>query len=157
MHDQSKVREHLLEQLRGKNAHIDLQRAVKDIPFKDIGRRPQGLPYSVWEQVEHIRISQYDIVQFSLDPEYDSPSWPEGYWPANASPPSQERWEEALQAIEEDHRRMIELVEDSDNDLFKPFPHGDGQTLFREAMLIVDHNAYHVGQIVVIRRLLGNW
>lgn len=157
MDSQSKVRSLLLEQLEGQNAHINFERAVEGVPFEDLGKQPAGLPHSIWELAEHIRIAQADIVEFSQNPDYTAPNWPEDYWPKQCSPENDEAWQELLRQVHKDHYTMVQLVKDPSNDLFKPFEHGDGQTLFREAMLIVDHNAYHVGQIVQLRRLLGNW
>ena len=157
MSDQADVRNPLVDQLSGEHAHPGFEQAVKNLSFSEAGRRPESLPYSVWEQVEHIRISQWDIVEFSRNPDHVSPKWPEGYWPEHPAPPDEKTWKETKKKIRDDLQAMIEMVKDPANDLFQPFPWGDGQTLFREAVLIIDHNAYHTGQIVIIRRLLGNW
>lgn len=157
MNSQSDLREYLLKLLEGGQAHIEFERAVDGIPFDHLGKRPGGVPYSLWQQVEHLRIAQRDILEFSRDPDYESPDWPDGYWPDWPAPESQQQWETTLEAFYADHREMVALVADSGRDLLDPFPWGDGQTLFRQAVLIVDHNAYHIGQIVVIRKLLGNW
>jgi len=151
------MREQLINQLTGQNAHLSLENAVKGLSPEQAGRRPDALPYSIWEQVEHIRISQNDIVRFSMEPDYQSPEWPAGYWPEDPAPGGEEQWNRSLEAIRNDLQQMVDLVDDPDRDLLEPFPHGDGQTLFREALLIIDHNAYHTGQIVTIRRLLGLW
>lgn len=153
----ARLREQLINQLTGQNAHISFKNAVKGLSADDVGIRPDNLPYSIWELVEHIRISQSDIVQFSIDPEYVSPNWPEGYWPTRPGPADEEEWNESLETIQADLAKMVDLVQDTANDLFLPFPHGDGQTLFREALLIIDHNSYHTGQIIAIRRQLGLW
>ncbi len=157
MQDPKRLRELLLEQLKGRNAHIDFEQAVEGLRLEEVGIRPEGLPHSIWELVEHIRISQHDIVAFSQNPDYASPDWPEGYWPESKEPASRDEWERSVEAIREDHIEMVRMVKDKDIDLLKPFEHGDGQTLFREAMLIVDHGAYHIGQIVDARRLLDCW
>lgn len=157
MNDQSRIRELLLEQLNGRNAHVDFQKAVENLSITDLGIKPEQFPHTIWELVEHIRIAQHDIVAFSKDPGYESPSWPEGYWPESDKPTGPDEWEKSLEAIERDHRAMVELVKDKDRDLLAPLKHGDGQTLFREAMLIVDHNSYHIGQIVQMRRVMDIW
>ncbi|MDX1636970.1 MAG: DinB family protein [Balneolaceae bacterium] len=151
------VREHLVTQLTEEHAHISFSRAVEGLKARQVGRRPDSLPYSIWELVEHLRIAQHDIVQFSSDPDYKSPEWPGGYWPESPSPDDQQVWEESLDQIEADLQQMVNLVRDTANDLFEPFAHGSGQTLFREAVLIIDHNSYHTGQIVTVRRLLDLW
>lgn len=145
----------LISLLEGANAHTTLDAATEDVPLKYQGIVPEGLPYSLWQLVEHIRIAQYDILEFSRNPDYQSPPWPEGYWPSNPKPPDDKAWEESLQKIKADRKEFIELLKKPGVDVFTPFPHGDGQNLAREAMLIADHTAYHTGQIIVIRRLLG--
>lgn len=152
-----RLREHLVDQLTGEHAHIGLDRAVEGIGIKFLGQRPDSLPYSIWELAEHIRIAQNDILNFCVDPDYKSPDWPDGYWPKEQAPSDAAEWEQTLEAIREDRQSMVGLVEDPDIDLFEPFSHGDGQTLFREAVLIIDHTSYHTGQIVTVRRLLGIW
>ncbi len=149
------LRKQLVDQLTQEHAHISFYDAVKGLEQDDIGIRPQELPHSIWELVEHIRIAQEDIVKFCVDSEYKSPEWPDGYWPDQKAPSGMEEWEQALQQIESDLQQMVGIVKNPDNDLLKPIPHGDGQTLFREAILSIDHNSYHTGQIVTIRRLLG--
>ena len=155
--NQKRIRELLLEQLQGRNAHIDFESAVTGIPFEDLGKKPDGFDHSLWELVEHIRIAQRDIIEFSTDPDYSAPDWPDDFWPEGVSPGERDQWEKSVQAVLDDKEEMEELVKDPQNDLLKQFSHGDGQTLFREAMLIVDHNSYHIGQIVTLRKYLGNW
>lgn len=157
MKDQDRVRELLLEQLSGRNAHVDFKKSVDNLSITDVGVKPDNFPHTIWELVEHIRIAQHDIVAFSKDPNYKSPDWPEGYWPDNNKPSDDEDWENTLKAIQEDHLEMVEIIKDENNDLLSPLEHGSGQTLFREAMLIVDHNAYHIGQIVLMRRAMDIW
>lgn len=142
--------------LRKGNAHISLDDALKHIPFKQISIRPDNLPYSIWELTEHLRIAQHDIVEFCRDPAYQSPAWPSGYWPENKEP-SQKVWKECLRAIRDNREEMIQLLKKSENKLFEPFSWGSGQSLFREALVIADHNAYHCGEIVAVRRVLGIW
>lgn len=157
MNDQARLRSHLVDQLTGENAHISLQRAVEGLSFEEAGIIPEHGVHSIWMLVEHIRIAQHDILDFSRNPDYHALSWPDDYWPRDSAPKNEEEWNRTLTAIRRDREEMIKLVKDSANDLLAPIPHGDGQTLFREAMLIVDHNSYHIGQIVQVRRMLGNW
>ena len=121
------------------------------------GAKTKNIPYSIWELVEHIRIAQWDIVEFSRNPNHISPDWPDEYWPAKNSPESDNVWNASIEAIHIDLQDMIEMVLDPQNNLLKPFLHGNGQTLLREAMLLADHNAYHLGQIILIRKILGDW
>lgn len=157
MSQDAALRDHLVNLLEGKGAHRDLTYAFRGVPGESRGVRPQGLPYSLWELLEHIRISQWDIVEFSRDRDHQSPDWPTGYWPDHPAPESQEAWDRSLEAVTADRSRMIGLVRDPENELFAPFEWGDGQTLLREALLVADHNAYHTAQVVVVRRLLGLW
>ena len=151
------LREHLVDLLRGKNAHLDFDRTVRDLPAADRGRRPEGLPHSPWELLEHLRIAQEDILAFSRDPDHASPDWPAGYWPDIPAPPDASAWDRSVAAFRADLAGLEQLVLDPSRDLHAPFPWGDGQTLLREALLVADHNAYHLGQMVDVRRLLGCW
>ena len=151
------VREHLLGLLAGKDAHVGFDAAVEGMPWERAGERPHGLPHSVWELVEHLRMALWDLVEFSRDPHHESPPWPEGYWPPAAGPPGEEAWQASLDSYRRHVGEMRALIEDRGKDLFEPFPWGDGQTLAREAMLAADHAGYHLGQIVQVRRLLGEW
>lgn len=151
------LRNQLVELIKSRNAHLGFDAAIKNLPPEKRALRPGKLPYSVWELVEHIRISQWDIVEFSMNPDHQSPSWPEGYWPEGPNGYRDDLWEESIRSIRFDRQRMIDLVSDENSDLFTPFPHGNGQNLLREAMLVADHNAYHTGQIVVVRRLMNEW
>jgi len=157
MYSHSSLRSHLVEQLAGQNAHVGLDKAVAGLKTKETGIIPTGCTHSIWMQVEHIRIAQHDILDFSRNPDYTPLSWPEDYWPRESSPQSKDQWEQTLAAITTDLDEMVDLVKEEENDLLEPIPHGDGQTLLREAMLIVDHNAYHIGQIVQLRKIMGNW
>ncbi|HVR06866.1 MAG TPA: DinB family protein [Thermoanaerobaculia bacterium] len=156
-HD-SALREHLVELLRGEHAHVSFAASIRDVPPPLRGAKPQGVEHSLWELLEHLRLAQFDILEFSRNPSHESPAWPAGYWPAGgAEPPSEAAWDDAVAAFDRDLLAMERLVADPASDLFAPFPHGKGQTLLREALLAADHNAYHVGQIVALRRLLGDW
>lgn len=154
--DQS-LRQHLLELLTGESAHVNFDRATEGIDFHMVGLRPEGIPYSIWELVEHMRIAQWDIVQFCINPRHVSPDFPEGYWPKQPRPRTPEAWRKSLEAFRSDLQAMQELVQDPSIDLFTPIPHGQGQTYLREALLVSDHNTYHLGQIVAIRRRLDIW
>ena len=142
--------------LKTGNAHVSFNEAIKSISFEDLGKKPDNLPYSIWQITEHIRITQKDILDFSANINYKELKWPDDYWTENASPESQHAWEKSIKTINNDLDEFIELLKSSD-DIFKPLDHGTGQTLLREAMLIADHTSYHTGEIIVLRRLLGNW
>ncbi len=139
------------------NAHASLDDALENVPKKLRGAVPENLPYSIWQLAEHIRIAQWDILEFSRNPEHVSPKWPEGYWTKKKAPKTDVEWDETLEQIRMDRNDFIALLEADDADLYTPFPHGDGQNLLREALLIADHNSTHIGEIIVIRRLLGAW
>jgi hypothetical protein len=151
------VRRHLLELLAGRSAHLDFDAAVAGMPWRRAGERPEGAAHSVWQLVEHLRAALWDLVEFSRDPQHESPPWPEGYWPVAAAPAGEEDWEASLAAYRRHLGEMREMVADRGRDLFAPFSWGDGQTLAREAMLAADHAAYHLGQVVQVRRLIGEW
>jgi DinB superfamily len=151
------LREHLLNLLSGRGAHVDWKAAFRGIPPKLWGVRPSGLPYSVWELLEHMRIAQWDILEFSRDAKHVSPDWPAGYWPAAQAPPNAKAWDKSLKLFARDLAAMKKLAASPKTDLFARIPHGTGQTILREALLVADHNAYHVGQVLTVRRLLGNW
>ena len=157
MKDQiTSLREHLLYLLRGGGAHLNFEKAIEKLPSELRVVKPAGLPHSPWRLLEHLRIAQWDILQFCLDPRHVSPSFPEGYWPAGDAP-SDGAWDRSVESFRADLRAMQELIRDPASDLFTPLPHGTGQTALREALLVADHNAYHLGQLVVVRRLLGAW
>ncbi|HUI82881.1 MAG TPA: DinB family protein [Candidatus Binatia bacterium] len=155
-HDRQ-LRQQLAKAIDWHEAHADFSAAVADFPAKLRGRVPEGLPYSAWQLLEHIRIALWDIVEFCRDARHKSPPWPEDYWPKKAAPPSEEAWEQSVHAIRDNLEAMRKLISDANHDLFKPLPHGSGQTLFREALLVADHNAYHLGQLVLVRKALGVW
>lgn len=157
MMDQTQLRKLLIQQLTGDHAHAGFSRAVEGLTLEDVGTTPEGMPHTIWELVEHIRIAQFDILEFSRNPDYTSPNWPNDYWPVSRKPAGQDSWKKSVKMVQDDHQAMVELIRNPDNDLLSPIPHGQGQTLFREALLILDHNAYHIGQIVQVRRALGNW
>jgi hypothetical protein len=145
----------LLHLLNGGNAHADLNRALKDLPANLRGAKPDKLPYSIWQLVEHIRIAQWDMLEFSKDGSHESPNWPDDYWPKETAPESDEAWNKSVKQIKLDQDELAGLIKTGD--LYSKIPHGDGQTILREALQVADHNAYHVAEIIVIRRLLGAW
>ncbi len=157
MPDDSSLRNHLVELLEGGHAHAGFDHAIRGFPVDKAGIRPKGSPHSAWELLEHMRLAQNDILQFSLSSECESPKWPEGYWPAGPKPEDARAWTRSIRAFRKDLADFEELVRDPKRDLHARFPWGDGQTLLREALLIADHNAYHLGQLVLVRRLLGAW
>ncbi len=147
----------LLEQLEGENAHASFDQAVQGLSYKQTGIKVEDVPHTIWELIEHIRLAQDDILEFCQNPRYEALDWPDDYWPESHKPDSKQELQQAKQAVRDGLESMRKIIIDPENDLQTPLPHGDGQTLFREAMLIVDHNAYHIGQIVLIRRLMGSW
>lgn len=151
------LREHLVNVLSGRGAHVDWKASFSGVPPKLRGVRPSGLPYSVWELLEHMRIAQWDILEFSRDAKHVSPDWPSGYWSTAQAPPNAKSWDKSLKSFAQDLETMKKLVASPKTDLFAQIPHGTGQTILREALLVADHNAYHLGQVLTVRRLLGNW
>jgi len=147
--------EELSKLLQGGNAHASFNKAVKGLKPELRGVVPDNMPYSIWQLVEHIRIAQWDMLQFSKDADHKSPKWPDEYWPKETAPKHEDDWTGALKQIDSDLDEFIELLEHAD--IYQPLEHGDGQTILREALQIADHNAYHIGEIIVIRRLLGDW
>lgn len=153
----SAVRKQLIDVLTGSQAHQSFDEAINDLPAKLRGVRPDKLPYSIWQLVDHIRIAQWDILEFSRDDTHQSPPWPEGYWSKDVAPPDAAAWEQALEQIRQDRAAFVTLLNDPQRNLYEPFSHGTGQNLLREALLIADHTAYHVGEIIIIRRLMNAW
>ena len=151
------VREQIINLLKGGQAHLTLDDALKDFPEKLRGVTPPGAQHSAWQLLEHLRIAQWDILEFSRDAKHVSPKWPDGYWPTSDKPPTDAQWKKSISAIKKDLQAMQRLVEDPSTDLYSKIPHGTGQNILREALLIADHNAYHLGQLVLVRRLLGAW
>jgi hypothetical protein len=148
------LRKHLADLLRMKGAHVNLEAAVASFPVALRGVRPPGAPHSAWQLLEHMRIAQEDILDFSRNPKYREKKWPEAYWPAAEAPPSEEAWDQSIHQFQEDLKEIQELVADTELDLLAKIPHGTGQTLLREALLVADHNAYHLGQLVFLRKML---
>ena len=153
----SPVQQHLLNLLSFEGAHAGFDDAVRGLAPELRGKKINGAPHTAWQLLEHMRIAQWDILQFSVDAAHVSPDFPGGYWPKSRTPPSTRAWNESIKAFHKDLEAMIALVENPSTDLFARIPHGTGQTVLREALLIADHNAYHLGQFVLLRRLLGAW
>jgi len=151
------LRERLVELLNGGEAHVSITDAAADFPAEKRGVAADGLQHTGWQLLEHIRIAQWDILEFSRNAKHKSPDFPDGYWPKTPSPPSNAAWEKSVEAMQNDLRSMIVLIRNPRSDLHAPLPWGSGQTLLREALLMADHNAYHVGQLVDLRRVLGVW
>ena len=151
------LRQHLLDLLKGGHAHATIHDALRDFPVELRGKRPRGAPHSPWELLEHMRIAQWDILEFSRDPDHVSPKFPDGYWPAKPEPPDEKAWDRSVNGFCQDLNSMCALVADDATDLYARIPHGEGQTVLREALLTADHNAYHLGQLVLLRRTLGAW
>jgi len=157
MNNDQSLRKHLLELLDGGHAHASFDQVVADFPPKLRGEVPKGLPHSGWMLLEHLCLAQSDILDFSRNPKYKAGKWPDDYWPANPAPPSAAAWNKSIQSFRDDLDEMKKLVRNPKTDLFAPIAWGDGQTILREAMLMADHNAHHLGQLIDVRRLVGAW
>lgn len=153
MNQQNELRTHVLELLEGKFAHIDVESALERFPVEKINAKVENFPHTAWQLLEHIRIAQWDILEFSRDGEHISPEFPDGYW--NLTEGTKEDWENSVAEILRNLQEMRDLISDEKNDLFKKFPHGNGQTLLREALLVADHNSYHLGQIMVLEKIFN--
>jgi hypothetical protein len=151
------LRQYLVSLLRGNQAHLGFDAVIRGLPARLRGVKPKGLPYTAWGLLEHMRITQWDILEFSRNPKHVSPRFPGGYWPESDASPSAAAWEKSAKQFRADLTSMEALVENPSTDLFARIPHGEGQTILREALLVADHNAYHLGQLLMLRRLLGAW
>ena len=151
------LRNHLVALLDWRDAHVGFEAAIADMPNALHGVRPEGLPYSAWQLLEHMRRAQADILDFCRNPGYVEPAWPADYWPGEAAPPSPEAWDESVEKFRRDLEAVKRLCTDPAIDLFAEIPHGEDQTYLREVLLVADHNAYHLGQLVAVRHLLGIW
>jgi hypothetical protein len=151
------LRDQVVKLLTLAEAHATFDDAVKGLPEELRSKAPKGAEHSPWQLLEHLRLAQWDILEFSRNAKHESPKWPEGYWPKEKAPADEKAWDKSVHAFKRDLKEMVELVRDEKSDLFAKIPHGDGQTILREALLLADHNAYHVGQLVLMRRLLGAW
>ncbi len=151
------LREHIVYLLGGGGAHLGFDKAIADLPKKFRGAKPAHIPHTPWRLLEHMRIAQQDIVDFCINPEYKGREFPAGYWPQRDAPGNDAEWEKAIEEFHRDLKRMEELVKHSGTDLFARIPWGDGQTYLREALVLADHNSYHLGELVTVRRALGAW
>jgi hypothetical protein len=154
---EARWREHLVYLLKGGAAHIHFADVLEDFPADKRGAFAEGLPHTGWQLLEHARIAQWDILEFSRNAKHVSPEFPEGYWPPTPVPPDDGAWKESVKAFARDLQSLVGLVSSPRTDLLKPLPWGDGQTVLREALLVADHNAYHLGQLVDLRRALKIW
>jgi hypothetical protein len=157
MEQSDRLREQLVKLLSWEDAHVSFDTAVEGIPPQSQGVTPAGLPYSLWQLLEHMRLTQRDILDFCRDPAYRAPKWPDDYWPKSAEPPTPESWQESVDVYRADREALANLITDPTVDLYAEIPHGEGQTYLREAVLVADHSAYHVGELVAVRRLLRIW
>jgi len=151
------LRDQLAKLLAWKDAHVGFDAAVAGVPAGLRGTQPKGVPYSLWQLLEHLRLTQHDILEFCRNPDYREPTWPDDYWPSSAGPPSEAAWEESIRGFQQDQKALQRLARDPAVALDAQIPHGSGQTYLRELLLAADHAAYHVGALVVLRRLLGIW
>lgn len=142
----------LVDAIRGHQAHVDFDSALEDFPPEARGWKPAGAPHTAWQLLEHMRLAQFDILEFSRNPKHKSPEWPEGYWPRTSAPPNGNAWEESVKTFQRDAQQFNKLVQDLQNKLLEPFEHGDGQTLLREALLVAGHNSYHLGQLMYVKK-----
>jgi hypothetical protein len=151
------LREQLVKLLTGSEAHADFDAAVKNFPADLRGKKPESAEHSPWQLLEHMRIAQWDILEYAISAKHKSPEFPEGYWPASPSPASAKDWENSVRSFKHDLKRLCDLVSADSTDLYAKIPHGEGQTILRQALLTADHNAYHMGQLVLVRKMLGAW
>jgi hypothetical protein len=151
------LREQVVYLLKGGGAHVHFSDGLDGFPPTKYGTFANGLPHTGWQLLEHARLAQWDILEFSRNPKHVSPPFPAGYWPKTPAPPNEKAWDESAASFERDLQDMVRLVQNPKTDLFAKIPHGDGQTILREALLLADHNAYHLGQLVNLRRALGAW
>ncbi|GAA4833440.1 DinB family protein [Algivirga pacifica] len=155
--DHQVIREHIVRLLSWEEAHVGFESTIEDIPEELRGKTVENFPHSLWQLLEHIRICQWDILDFCINPEYQEMEWPKDYWPTSPTPPSSQAWDESIRQVLADREALKQLAVDPQVDLTSEIPHGDGQTYYRELLLVADHNAYHVGQLAMLRRLLGIW
>jgi hypothetical protein len=151
------LREQLIQVLTGRNAHFTFNDAVMDFPIDKINDQPPNVPYTPWHLVEHLRITQWDILEFTLNPEHVSPKWPEEYWPDRQATADAKAWQASIAAFRSDLKAMEEIVRDQVIDLTSEIPHAPGYTYLREVLLVADHNAYHIGEFCILRQVMGTW
>ena len=157
MPNDTEVRKQLLALLRGGNAHLNFDQAVADFPMEQINRHPPHVPYTPWHLLEHLRIAQWDILEFIRTPGHVSPPWPQGYWPPPDRQADENQWHQTLQAFRSDLQSLAEIVEEPETDLYASLPHAAGYTILREILVVADHNAYHLGEFAILRQIMGTW
>jgi hypothetical protein len=151
------LRQHLLFVLNEEGAHANFDSAIKGLPAELRGKKPKGCPHSAWQLLEHMRIAQLDILEFTRNPKHISPKWPDEYWPVSPVPPTEKAWNKSVKAFRADLGAISEIVADLKTDLYAPLPHDEDKTILREILLVADHNAYHLGELVLLRRMLDAW
>lgn len=151
--ESSALRKMIVDAMSGHHSHIDFDAVVEDFPIELRGLKPSGAPHSAWQLLEHIRIAQWDILEFSRNPKHKSPKWPDEYWPKTQTPPSDEAWQQSIQSYQRDSQELGDLIHHSEY-MFRPIEHGQGQTLLREAFLVANHNSYHLGQLMFVKKML---
>lgn len=151
------LREQVIYLLKGGGAHVHFMDALDDFPPGKYGTFADALPHTGWQLLEHARLAQWDILEFSRNPKHVSPPFPGGYWPKTPAPADEKAWNESVAGFQRDLEAMVQLVRNPRTDLFAKIPHGQGQSILREALVLADHNAYHLGQLVDLRRALGAW
>lgn len=151
------VRKQLLQLLRGGNAHMPYDQAVADFPMDAINTQPPNVPYTPWHLLEHMRITQWDILEFIRNPDHVSPSWPDEYWPAQDAQATPENWKATIQSFRADLKALQDIVSDPETDLYAPIPHAKDYTIFREILVVSDHSAYHIGEFGILRQVMGAW
>jgi hypothetical protein len=156
MSDQE-IRNHLVDMVTGVGAHVGFDKVVADFPVEMRGVVPDSATHSAWKLLEHLRIAQWDILEFSRDASHVSPDFPSGYWPESALPPREAAWDMSIKSFKADGQDMAALIANPATDLFEKIPHGTGQTVFKEAYVVAKHNSYHLGELVMLRRVLGIW
>jgi hypothetical protein len=157
MNHEKDLRDRLLYVLKGKGAHLDFDKAISDFSPNYHGKKYPALPYTAWQLLEHMRIAQWDILEFSRNKRHVSPKWPEEYWPNSESPTDDKSWDKSVTTFKRELKEMQDLVTNPETDLYAKIPQGNGQTILREALLLADHNAYHLGQLVMLRKILSAW
>jgi hypothetical protein len=157
MKDDKSLREHLINLLKSEGAHVDFDAAVKEMPVSLQGKKPKGAQHSPWEVLEHMRIVQWDILEFTRNASHISPEFPSGYWPSAPVPPNDNAWDKSAEAFQSDLATIVGIVANESIDLLAPIPHDDKKTVLREVLLVADHNAYHLGELILLRRMLGAW
>lgn len=151
------VREQLLALLRGGNAHLSFDQAVADFPMDQINTEPPNVPYTPWHLLEHLRLAQWDILEFIRNPDHISPSWPEGYWPTRDERADEIRWQKTIGYFQTDLKALQDLVADQQTDLYAELPHAPGYNILREILVVADHNAYHIGEFAILRQVMSTW